>query len=266
MINPEYQVWWRQDQQVLFLIVTSLSESVLSCVIGKNTAKEAWSALSTHCSSTNPSRIMHLHNRLHNNSKGTQCVAEFVQEIQRTCDELAAAGHPVQETISIYALLRGLGPSYSSFCAEISSNLSNMCLDNVIAQINSYDELLKFSNPIKETTTTDFPPKTNQTQFISCDCGRGWNNGRNGSGKGRNGGRYIPRCQLCGQYGHRVLECTERFNDRSLDIKMSHSSRIPHLFPKPITSIFCLHPYHRMTQLGIPTVELHTMLPMMCTI
>ena len=212
IVSSEYQAWWRQDQQVLSLIVTSLSESVLSCVIRKNTAKEAWSALSSYCSSTNPSRIMHLHNRLHNNSKGTRSVAEFVQEIQRTCDELAAAGHPVQETVSIYALLRGLGPSYSSFCAGISSNLSHLSLDDVIAQIHSYDELLKFSNPIKETSATDFAPMANQTQISSTDRGRGRNNGRNSRGRGRNGGRYVPRCQLCGQYGHRVLECRERFN------------------------------------------------------
>ena len=97
-VNPEYQAWWRQDQHVLSLIITSLSESVLSCVIGNNTSKEAWSTLSTHYSSTNPSHIMHLHNRLHNNSKGTRSIAEFVKEIQRTCDELAVAGHPVQES------------------------------------------------------------------------------------------------------------------------------------------------------------------------
>ena len=77
-VNPAYQVWWCQDQQVLSLIVTFLSESVLSCVVGKNTAKEAWLALSKHCSSTNPSRIMHLHNRLHNTSKGTRSITDFV--------------------------------------------------------------------------------------------------------------------------------------------------------------------------------------------
>ena len=82
----------------------------------------------------------------------------------------------------------------------------------MIAQINSYDELLKFSAPIKEINATDFPPTENQTQFSSSDCGKGRNNGRNGRGRGRNGGRYVPRCQLCGQYGHRVLECRERFN------------------------------------------------------
>ena len=211
-VNPTYQAWWRQDQQVLSLIVTSLSESMLSCVVGKNTAKEAWLALSKHCSSTNPSRIMHLHNRLHNTQKGTRSVTDFVQDIQRTCDELAAAGHPVQETVSIYALLRGLESAYSTFCVGISSNLSNLCFDDVVAQINSYNELIKSTNPIKDNMTTEVPPSANQTQFTSFDRGRGCNNGINGRGRGQNNGRYTPRCQLCGQFGHRVLEYRERFN------------------------------------------------------
>ena len=211
-VNPEYQTWWRQDQQVLSLIVTSLSDSVISCVVGKTTAKDAWSALLKHCSSSNPSRIMHLHNRLHNTLKGTRSISDFVQDIQRICEELAAAGHLVQETVTIYAILRGLGSSYSTLCAGISSNLANLCLDDVIAQIHSYDELMKFSNPTKDTVTMDFSPTANQAQVTSSDRGRGRNNGRNNQGRGRNGGRYTPRCQLCGQYGHCVLECRERFN------------------------------------------------------
>ena len=155
---------------------------------------------------------MHLHNRLHNTLKGTRSISDFVQDIQRICEELAAAGHPVQETVAIYAILRGLGSSYSAFCAGISANLTNLCLDDVIAQIHSYDELTKFSNPTKDTLTMDFSPAANQTQVNSSDRGRGRNNGRNNRGRGRNGGRYTPRCQLCGQYGHRVLECRERFN------------------------------------------------------
>ena len=197
-VNPAYPAWWSQDQQVLSPIVTSLSKSVLSCVVGKTTAKEDWSALSKHYSSTNPSRSMHLHNHLHNTLKGTRSVAEFVQDIQRTCDELGATGHPFQETVSICTLLQGLGSSYSAFCVSISSNLSNLCLEDVIAQINSYNELMKFSNPIKDTTTTNFPPTANQTQLTSSNRGRGRNNDRNGRERGRNGGRCTPRCQLCG--------------------------------------------------------------------
>ena len=71
---------------------------------------------------------------------------------------------------------------------------------------------MKFSNPTKDTVTMDFSPTANQAQVTSSDHGRGRNNGRNNRGRGRNGGRYTPRCPLCGQYGHRVLECRERFN------------------------------------------------------
>ena len=265
-VSPEYQAWWRQDQQVLSLIVSSLSESVLSCVIGKNTAKEAWSALSTHCSSTNPSCIMHLHNRLHNNSKGTRCVTEFVQEIQRTCDELAAAGHPVEETVSIYTLLRGLGPTYSSFCAGISSNLSHLSLSDVIAQINSYDELLKFSNLIKETTTIDFPlqqirrnlhllimakvkimvemavEKAEMVEDMYLDV------------------NYVDNMGI--EYWNAENDSIYLFSD----IKMSHNFRVPNQLHKPIISIYCLHMYHRITRIGIPIVEQHTMLQMMCIV
>ena len=155
---------------------------------------------------------MHLHYRLHNTQKGTRSVTDFVQDIQRTCDELAAAGHLVQETVSIYALLRGLESAYSTFCVGISSNLSNLCFDDVVAQINSYNELIKSTNPIKDNMTTEVPPSANQTQFTSSDRGRGRNNGINGRGRGRNNGRYTPRCQLCGQFRHRVLEYRERFN------------------------------------------------------
>ena len=82
IVNPAYQVWRKQDHQVLSLLVSSLSENVMSCVIGKTTSKEAWDALNKHCSSSNPSRIMHLHNRLHNSLKGTHSIAEYMEDIR----------------------------------------------------------------------------------------------------------------------------------------------------------------------------------------
>lgn len=81
IVNLAYQTWWHQDQHVLTLIVTSLSKSILPCIIRKTTTKEVYEALLKHYSSTNPSRIMYLHNRFHNTLKGIRSVAEFVQDI-----------------------------------------------------------------------------------------------------------------------------------------------------------------------------------------
>ena len=210
--NHVYQSWRKKDQQVLSILVSSLSENILPCVVGKTTSKEAWEVLNKHCSSSNLSRIMHLHNRLHNSSKGTHSVPKYVQDIRRTCDELAAVGYPVQESVSIYALLRVLGHKYSAFNAGITSNLHNLTFEGIIAQINSHDELLNFINPPKENIASEFPLVANQTQVSRSHRGRGRNGGRNSRGRGRNGGRYTPRCQIYGQFGHRAQECRERFN------------------------------------------------------
>ena len=78
IVNHAYQVLWKQDHQVLSLLVLSLSKNVIPCVAGKTTLKEACDALNKHCSSSNPSLIMHLNNRLHNSSKGTRSVVEYV--------------------------------------------------------------------------------------------------------------------------------------------------------------------------------------------
>ena len=112
---------------------------------------------------------MHLDNKLHNSSKGTRSVPEYVQDIRRTCDELAAVGYPVQESVSIYALLRGLRPTYSTFNTGIISNLHNLTFEDVVAQINSHDELLSFINPPKENIASEFPPVANQTQVFGSD-------------------------------------------------------------------------------------------------
>ena len=129
------------------------------------------------------------------------------------CDELAAVGHPVQESVSVYALLRGLGPMYSAFNVGTTSNLHNLTFEDVVAQINSHDELLNFLKPpSKENIASDFPPMANHAQVSGSDRGRGRNSGRNNHGRGRNGGRYTPRCQICDQFGHRAQEFKERFN------------------------------------------------------
>ena len=236
--NHVYHAWRKKDQQVLSILVSSLSENILPCVAGKTTSKEAWEALNKHFSSSNPSRIMHLHNRLHNSSKGTHSIPEYVQDIRRTCDELAAVGYLVQESVSIYAPLCGLGPTYSAFNAGITSNLHNLTFEDVVAQINSHDELLSFVNPPKENIALEFPLVANQTQVSGFDRGRGRNGGRNGRGRGRNGGRYTPQCQICGQLGHRAQECRERFNKNFY--KWKNPATNPQPNPQPIRHAYNL--------------------------
>lgn len=66
---------------MLSLIVSSLSEGVLPCVIRRTTSKETWEEITENYSSTNPSGIMHVQNHFHNILKGIRSIASYVQDI-----------------------------------------------------------------------------------------------------------------------------------------------------------------------------------------
>lgn len=106
---------------------------------------------------------MHVQNHFHNILKGIRSIASYVQDIWWMCDKLTTVEHFVQETISIYTLLKGLGPFYLASTIRITSNLHNLCFKDTVAQVNSHDELVTFSNPLIDTITLDFPLTTNQT-------------------------------------------------------------------------------------------------------
>lgn len=111
------------------------------------------------------------------------------------------AEHLVQE-ISLHLCPARRARTYIfTFTTGITSNL--------VAQVHSHDDLVKFFTRTKEIMTSDFSPTANQVQFNSIDHSIG-NFGRRGNrGRGQNGGKYTSRCQICGQFGHRALDYRE---------------------------------------------------------
>lgn len=58
--NPDHQQWVRSDQIVQAWLVGSLSEDILSIVLGSNTAQEVWIALGNHFNRVTSSRLFEL--------------------------------------------------------------------------------------------------------------------------------------------------------------------------------------------------------------
>jgi hypothetical protein len=62
--NPAFLTWMQQDQMVLSTIISTISESLISQVIGYSTVAEVWSALERLYSSQSMARIMQVHYQL----------------------------------------------------------------------------------------------------------------------------------------------------------------------------------------------------------
>ncbi|CAA6674840.1 unnamed protein product [Spirodela intermedia] len=131
--NPAYQAWWRNEQQVLGFINSSLSEIILSKLGQKTTTKELWTAIQKTYSSSDRSRIMDLQRHLHNFVKGDSCIEEYIQRFKRLAEELALAGKLVEEISQICVFLRGLGPKYSTFDISINANLNHLTFEDIIS-------------------------------------------------------------------------------------------------------------------------------------
>ena len=72
--NPEFKLWNTRDQALLTLINSTLSPTVLSMVIGHNSAQAVWKTLEHRFTSTSRANILNLKIELHNLKKGGESV------------------------------------------------------------------------------------------------------------------------------------------------------------------------------------------------
>ena len=63
------------------IINSSLTESTMPIVVGKETAREAWDAITRNFAGKSQSRIMELQTKLHNLRKKSMPVETYVQTV-----------------------------------------------------------------------------------------------------------------------------------------------------------------------------------------
>lgn len=95
--NPDSEAWCRSDQVVTAWLLGSMSEDVLSVVVGSATAQEVWLTLATHFNKPSSSRLFELQRRLQNSLKLDRDLDEYLKDIKKICDQLASIGNPVTE-------------------------------------------------------------------------------------------------------------------------------------------------------------------------
>ena len=92
IINPEFTVWYPQDQLVLSLINSSVTEEVLSTMVGITTAREAWITLERQFASTSRARAMQIRMELSTIQKKDMTIADYFRKVKHLGDTLAAIG------------------------------------------------------------------------------------------------------------------------------------------------------------------------------
>lgn len=105
----------------------SLSEDILSIVLGAQTAQEVLTSLGNHFNRVFSSRLFELQRRLQTVSKAKKTMNDYLKEMKDLCDQLNSVGNPVTENMKIFAALQGLGRDYEPIKPSIEGAMDSPC-------------------------------------------------------------------------------------------------------------------------------------------
>jgi hypothetical protein len=117
--NPNYVSWFQTDQSLISILRATLSESVLSQVIGFSTSKDIWDCLKQNFSQQSLANSAQLKFRLFSITKGSKSISEYLAQAKSLADELTAIQEPVSNSDLVTYVLRGLGLNYQMIVTAI---------------------------------------------------------------------------------------------------------------------------------------------------
>lgn len=193
-------------------------------VIGCSISCAIWLALEAAFSPHSKSRELYLKDDLQLMKKGNLSVSEYGRQFKSLCDQLAAIGHPVDDTDKAHWFLRGLGSSFSSFFAAQMALTPLPTFRDLLSKADSFS-LFQESLESSSTSSVVFYSQHQTSGQSSYQSGSsnsssgsgngGGNQNQNSRGRGRgsnnNDNCCPPRCQIYRPEGHYADCCPERY-------------------------------------------------------
>ncbi|KAK0608210.1 hypothetical protein LWI29_027161 [Acer saccharum] len=192
--NPTYLHWFQQDQLVVSYLVATMTEPMLSLIVGKSTALEMWLCLKDNFSQQSVANTANTRFHLMDMTKGTKSISAYLQHAKSLSDSLAAIYEPISSTDLVTAVLRGFGSDYAMIVIAILNFPPLPRFEDLRARLLSFESQLLCTKPTDSSSTTalaatqSISPTTNITHGPSYGRGQSCGNGRNGR-RGNSRGR-----------------------------------------------------------------------------
>ncbi len=232
-VNPAYDEWVATDQQILGLLLSTLSRDVLAQVATCGTAAAAWSMLEEMYTSMTRARFINTRIALSNTKKGDLSITEYVAKMRALGDDMTAAGKVVDNEDLISYIIAGLDDTYEPVISSIVGKSEPMSFGEAFSQLLSFEQCnnLRHGGESSANLANRGCGTTGgnggQRGRGGNNRGRGGNGGNNSANRGKggrgnggfNGGRQgggvdtRPKCQLCYKRGHTVINCWYRYDE-----------------------------------------------------
>ncbi|KAB2626772.1 hypothetical protein D8674_020390 [Pyrus ussuriensis x Pyrus communis] len=127
-LTVAFQDWETIDLSLLSLLIATLTDDVIECVIGCKTAAEAWTNLEERFASVSRIGVNHLKTELHTVQKGGDSMDKCLLRIKSIRDQLMAAGEYVSDNDVMIVALAGLPKEYAIIRTVILARDSNVTM------------------------------------------------------------------------------------------------------------------------------------------
>ncbi|KAI5328910.1 hypothetical protein L3X38_028307 [Prunus dulcis] len=154
-LNPAYESWYEKDQNLLIWFNSTLSEEVIPFTVGVFSSRDLWLKLEQRFGGVSDAHIHQLRSRLQSIQKGSQTMADYLQQIKEISDSLTAAGASVSDRDLIAATLAGLPDEFESFIDSIMLRLSSTSLDELHGLLLTKELSMTRRKKIASSATTE---------------------------------------------------------------------------------------------------------------
>ncbi|XP_026396210.1 uncharacterized protein LOC113290832 [Papaver somniferum] len=180
------------DKLLLSGIISSLSQSVHTQMLGVTISRKAWQRLERIFASNSQAHMMQLQLQLVNTKKGALSILDYLTKMIFMLTVVIS--RPISDSQLVLYVLNGLGPEYGPFVTAMTN---------------------------RKPFSASHAQNCNQQPMPN----RGGSNNTHGRGRGRGRGgnnnhpgyRYQPSpasiCQICNRYGHTALNYYNHFNE-----------------------------------------------------
>ena len=138
-LNPAYERWYDQDQQLLSGLLSSMTAEVLHDVVEATSSKEVWDSLQKKFASSTKARTVQIRVELATTKKRDLSAADFFRKITGLATELAAAGAPLRDEEVLAYLFAGLPAAYDPFVTAMTTKSEALSLDDVFAHLVTFE-------------------------------------------------------------------------------------------------------------------------------
>ncbi|KAK0603023.1 hypothetical protein LWI29_000566 [Acer saccharum] len=195
--NPVYLKWFQQDQLVVSYLVSTLTEPMLSLIVGKTNAFDMWTCLKDNFSQHSFASAANIRFQLMDMSKGTKTISAYLQHAKSLSDSLVAIKEPVSTTNLVTVVLCGLDSDYGMIITAILNFPHLSKFEDLCVRLLLYESQLLHTSPLIHGQHRGF----GYGGRCGHSCGRG---------RGILGAPTSQWCSTCSTPQHSNLTCPHR--------------------------------------------------------